>query len=157
MYDRASQLRLNGGYHTDRQFVLLCAQHGNKCAKCKSSNVSLTRDHIVPVSQGGNDNITNIQPLCRSCNSRKGNRHSVAYGFDIPTVRTKSDQRWLHPNAQARIDRTVSTVEALRTLRADYMRAKNTHETLTGKARKANRDLMRAISDKLAREFGAHV
>lgn len=64
-------------------------------------------------------------------------------------------------NTQAKVrnarDAFISQAHNLHTLRADYMRAKNTHETLTGKARKANRDLMRAMSDKLAREFGAHV
>ena len=33
-----------------------------------------TTDHIVPVSQGGGNEVTNLQAACRSCNSRKGNR-----------------------------------------------------------------------------------
>ncbi len=34
----------------------------------------LTVDHIVPQSKGGGDELENLQLLCHSCNSTKGNR-----------------------------------------------------------------------------------
>ena len=37
-------------------------------------------DHIVPKSQGGTDDLTNLQPLCLACHTAKTNRERVAYG-----------------------------------------------------------------------------
>ena len=42
----------------------------NKCVFCGSKK-NLEYDHIVPISQGGNSNVENIQILCRSCNRKK--------------------------------------------------------------------------------------
>jgi 5-methylcytosine-specific restriction endonuclease McrA len=46
------------------------------CAYCGSdfSNQKLTRDHIVPVSQGGRDLWMNVVTCCRPCNQRKSGR-----------------------------------------------------------------------------------
>jgi 5-methylcytosine-specific restriction endonuclease McrA len=44
-----------------------------RCLLCGEGK-PLTRDHIVPLSKGGSHTAANVQALCRSCNSRKGNR-----------------------------------------------------------------------------------
>jgi 5-methylcytosine-specific restriction endonuclease McrA len=47
--------------------------YGEKCLACGSiENIAL--DHIKPVSKGGVNKIENLQPLCKSCNSKKGSK-----------------------------------------------------------------------------------
>jgi 5-methylcytosine-specific restriction endonuclease McrA len=63
----------NGGSHTVAQRREKFALFGNACAYCGRQG-DLTEDHVVPLSRGGTDDISNIVPACRSCNSRKGAR-----------------------------------------------------------------------------------
>jgi 5-methylcytosine-specific restriction endonuclease McrA len=58
------------GSHTLEEWQELKASFNHKCAKCGETKL-LTKDHIRPLSESGSDFISNIQPLCRSCNSRK--------------------------------------------------------------------------------------
>jgi len=43
------------------------------CWVCLSTE-KLTVDHIVPISRGGTNDISNLTTLCQSCNSSKNNR-----------------------------------------------------------------------------------
>jgi len=70
---RAWKLGAEGSF-TEDEWQQVVQLFGFKCANPNCSNPSkpLTKDHIVPLSIGGTDYITNIQPLCRPCNSSKG-------------------------------------------------------------------------------------
>lgn len=68
----------NGGSFTAEEWSNLCALLDNRCACC-AVKTKLTADHIIPISKGGKSDINNIQPLCKSCNSVKNNKHATDY------------------------------------------------------------------------------
>lgn len=84
-WNRRRQLKKRGvvGSHTVNEWKELKKKYQYKCAKCGISEkelskkwrntnfTKLTRDHIIPIIKGGTDYITNIAPLCVSCNSKK--------------------------------------------------------------------------------------
>lgn len=44
-----------------------------RCINC-GTHIDLCCDHVLPESKGGKTTFENLQTMCRSCNSRKGNR-----------------------------------------------------------------------------------
>lgn len=61
------------GSHTLLEWNELKVKFNNLCAICYEPK-KLTKDHIIPLSKEGSDYISNIQPLCRNCNSKKYNK-----------------------------------------------------------------------------------
>lgn len=52
-----------------------------KCVQCyKHDGGHMTVDHITPRTMRGSDDLSNLQPLCRSCNSQKGSRPDGYWG-----------------------------------------------------------------------------
>lgn len=49
---------------------------GFRCVECGATNkqTRLHVDHILPVAQGGTDELINLQTLCEECNLAKSNR-----------------------------------------------------------------------------------
>lgn len=83
---RRTRETIAGGAFTAAEWKALVEHYDNKCLCCGRNDVHLTVDHIVPVSKGGTSNIENLQPLCHSCNSRKGNK-TLDYRPDSGLVR----------------------------------------------------------------------
>ncbi|MEV0446028.1 HNH endonuclease [Streptomyces spectabilis] len=56
--------------------------HGGCCSYC-SWGVAEAIDHVIPVSEGGRDDVSNIVPACRRCNSSKRDRNVLQWKRDI--------------------------------------------------------------------------
>ena len=54
----------------------LCKRDANKCLYCGNTfdYKDLSRDHVLPLSQGGEDIWTNVVSACKRCNNHKGGR-----------------------------------------------------------------------------------
>ena len=72
---RAAKLQ-NGGKHTGAELLALFDLQSGACPYCntklyKSGNNKFHIDHVMPLSKGGSNDISNIQLLCPKCNLSK--------------------------------------------------------------------------------------
>jgi 5-methylcytosine-specific restriction endonuclease McrA len=74
---RRTRLKGSGGSHTPEEWKELKEFYKYTCLMCGrlEPEIKLTKDHVIPISHGGTNDIENLQPLCKSCNSRKHARH----------------------------------------------------------------------------------
>ena len=71
---RRARKAQNGGLLSEFEWQELKLRHHSRCLCCHryEPEIKLTIDHVVPVTRGGSNDISNIQPLCRKCNLSKG-------------------------------------------------------------------------------------
>lgn len=74
-FNRTPPLSNRELFHRDRH---LCAYCGHEYGTMR-----LTRDHVVPLSQGGRDTWMNLVTACRGCNQRKGGRTPERAGMQL--------------------------------------------------------------------------
>jgi 5-methylcytosine-specific restriction endonuclease McrA len=66
------------GYEV-REYLLL--KWGHCCAYCGKGNVPLQIEHIVPLSRGGSNRVSNLTLACEHCNLDKDKQTAEEYGF----------------------------------------------------------------------------
>ncbi len=62
---------------TSEEWLNILKKYNYKCAYCGTEfdeNILPEKDHIIPISKGGNNTKENIVPACRSCNAKKGDK-----------------------------------------------------------------------------------
>jgi 5-methylcytosine-specific restriction endonuclease McrA len=66
----------------------LFRRDANLCMYCGGHfrTSELTRDHITPISRGGQDVWTNVVTACRRCNNHKGGQTPEQAGFELIAV-----------------------------------------------------------------------
>jgi 5-methylcytosine-specific restriction endonuclease McrA len=66
-----ASIRLRRSRQYLKAWPIILAHYGNKCLSCGVAD-GLCFDHVVPLSKGGDNQLANGQPLCRKCNTFKG-------------------------------------------------------------------------------------
>lgn len=86
-------IRLVKFIHVPRRFrrqvtnTFLFARDNYRCQYCHRHQLELkpreclTRDHLIPISRGGDNEWTNVVTACSSCNTRKGNHLPAECGM----------------------------------------------------------------------------
>lgn len=96
-----SVIRLVRYVHVPRRFrrqvtnTFLFARDGYSCMYCGRHRSELghrqflTRDHVVPISRGGDNSWENVVTSCSACNNRKGNSLPREVGLRLLTEPTE--------------------------------------------------------------------
>jgi 5-methylcytosine-specific restriction endonuclease McrA len=75
-HKRRATILAVGGEFSAEDIERIRRQQGGKCASCRKKR-ALAIDHIRPISRGGSNSPSNLQLLCKSCNSSKKDRDPI--------------------------------------------------------------------------------
>lgn len=108
-YPWPSVIRLNSYIHVPYKKILLTRKNilkrdNHKCAYCGRGDITLTIDHIIPRSRGGEDTWDNLVAACNKCNNLKGDSTPEEAGMQLRT-------RPYTPNHILFIKNTVNRLE----------------------------------------------
>ena len=87
LHRKTAQLNRTNLLLRDKFTCLYCNRHKTQLSR----NEILTRDHVVPVSRGGQNIWTNVVTACSTCNNKKGNQTNEQAGLMLkrsPTAPT---------------------------------------------------------------------
>jgi 5-methylcytosine-specific restriction endonuclease McrA len=116
-------IRLVKFVHVPRRFrrqvtnTFLFARDDYRCQYCHRNQAELrhreclTRDHLVPLSRGGDNEWTNVVTACSSCNTRKGNQLPSECGMHP-----------MHPPMEPHFVHLAWSVRKLTDIQAKYIR-----------------------------------
>lgn len=76
---RAAQLSAPGDGVTKEEWKDIVASYRSLCVYCNTHVKRPTMDHIVPLSQGGAHDVSNVVPACRGCNARKNDTTLIVW------------------------------------------------------------------------------
>lgn len=106
-YDRLKAARARGS-HTQDEWDFMQEIFGGcvKCNRPKNELIGhvLTKDHVIPIYQGGSDAIENIQPLCRNCNSGKHKEVADYRELRVPDWRVRLAKRLANTERRGALD-----------------------------------------------------
>jgi 5-methylcytosine-specific restriction endonuclease McrA len=81
---REARKKAADGHHTGTEIKALFKRQGGKCAYCRVMlKPGYHADHIIPISKGGSNWISNIQLTCSDCNHRKWAKDPITWARQI--------------------------------------------------------------------------
>ena len=115
------------GYEV-REYLL--DKWGRHCAYCDTTDVPLEIEHMVPVSRGGSNWVSNLTLACHACNQTKGKQTAREFGYPD-----------LHRQAKASLKDAAAVNATRKTLHAQLLAVGLPVEVGTGGRTMYNRSM----------------